>query len=693
MKRERQTWGLSSVARCALFVCCALLTCACDASDGATSLTGASSSEAQVRFDLTELRAHEAKARAGLKLESLQGADVTSGSDPYQLLALAAAPGMVAGLLRGSDQLVVFDAAGKELARGATPHAPSAIAEGPGALWVVSELSREIWSYPLSQGGGLGTPNHHHLTMPAALRGLVNAAGHWYASDELAGVLVRLNFSGENVEAEPIVGCKGALGVRATPHWLGVDCVLEHRIKLFRLPESGPLTKGAASQEIGSDGPFWAFALWESEQALEVVASGVEDAPLDRTIGSFGNIDSFLYSFRVDSDGVRQTSAVNVSELGVVLPKALWVETGRGDDRRVSFAGYATSGLVELSWTRAGLTRPRKALREVPPGTRDLVHLGEAWMIANPLLDAWVEVRDAGNVRYREEASPGHVRSPAVRLGEALFFTTLMAPKNESRGKLSRFTCETCHFEGYGDGRVHATGRGKITATTKPLLGLVGNRPYFTRALDRDLAQMVNNEFRVAGANSGSSPTFDAHLSEWPWLRQLGVRQVELSAEALREALLDFLVQFNHRPNPYLAERQADEGLTETEARGASLFAEHCASCHAPRLEAARPGTAVPVSDWPMALRRNMPLVWASAGYQDTGVEPRVHPLGGRPSSLRRLYKKAPYFTNGGAPDLAGVLTQSGYVDGRFIHQGLPASGTRFTKVERLALEHFLRLL
>lgn len=687
MGREHMVWVALAVP------CVALLACAGAPEEHPGSAVSDASPAGSVapRSELSALRSYESQLRRDLDLAALPGADIASGADPYQLLPLD--DGRFVGLLRGAGEVVFFDAAGKESQRLDAPRAPGAMAAGEEKLWVVSELQREVWIYDLVGKGG---PQPKKLTLgsPAALRGVVHAAGHWYAADELSSAVVRLDPSGSRADLVPVASCRGALSIRATERWLAAGCLLEHRIKLFRLTEGRALESDATPISISSRGPFWAFALRESGEALEVVASGVEDAPLDRTIGSFGNIDSFLYGFRVDNKGVERTGVLNTSAAGAVLPKALWLDPAEsGDSRRVVFAGYASSGLFEVSWTERGFGRPRRMSAELPPGSRDLMRVRRSWVVANPLLDAWVEVADGSLPRYLEEPEVAPIRPASTRLGEALFFTTLMAPRNKSDGQLSRFTCETCHFEGYGDGRVHATGRGEVTATTKPLLGLVGNRPYFTRGLDRDLAQMVNNEFRVAGANSGTSPVFSVEIAEWPWLRRLGVHGTKLTAQELRRALLDFLVHFNHRPNPHLSERPASEGLSAEEAEGAGLFAEHCATCHSPRLEAAKPSSEVPLSEWPRALSEGTSLVWASDGYRDTGVEPRVHPRGARPSSLRRLYKKAPYFTNGGAQDLQSVLEQCGYVGDRFVHQGLPASGRRLTLPERLALERFLRLL
>ena len=148
-------------------------------------------------------------------------------------------------------------------------------------------------------------------------------------------------------------------------------------------------------------------------------------------------------------------------------------------------------------------------------------------------------------------------RDPALRLGEALIFTTLMAPWSRSDGPLSRFTCETCHFEGYGDGRTHHTGRGDVHAVTKPLLGLFNNRPHFSRALDPDLVSVAFNEFRVANARSGHDPWFGLRVRDAPWLSALGVGDDLLSPQRLRESFMRFLMAFNHRPNPAALGRSA----------------------------------------------------------------------------------------------------------------------------------------
>jgi hypothetical protein len=283
----------------------------------------------------------------------------------------------------------------------------------------------------------------------------------------------------------------------------------------------------------------------------------------------------------------------------------------------------------------------------------------------------------------------------STRLGEVLFFTTLMAPNNSATGPLSRFTCETCHFEGYVDGRTHHTGRGNVRATTKPLLGLFNNAPYFSRALDRDLSEVVHAEFRVAGAGSGTSPWFSLDLRTHPWLRELGAPQPQFNPIELRQALMNFLMRFSHRRQPATFGRNA---WSASERRGAALFAQACEGCHRAQLNAADPATRQPEGAWePLTFSLNSPLVWGSSEYHKTEVQPYVHASGARVPSLRRLYKKWPYLTNGEAKSLEELLTRvrhSGDGDEHsqpFNHAG--GSGIPLSDAEIADLTAFLGLL
>jgi cytochrome c peroxidase len=283
---------------------------------------------------------------------------------------------------------------------------------------------------------------------------------------------------------------------------------------------------------------------------------------------------------------------------------------------------------------------------------------------------------------------------PRVRLGEALFFTNLIAPHNVSAGTHSRFSCETCHFEGGVDGRTHYTGRGDVSVVTKPLFGLANNRPHFSRALDRDLSSVSHNEFRVSGAGSGTDPWFTVPSAQFGWLRELGIERGQLTALDLREALLAFLYAFSHDPNPRAIERSS---FSELEARGARVFSERCESCHSARLLSDDASSHVPLEQWQrLILQRNAPLVWARGDYEKAGILPYVHERGTRITSLRRLSLKPRYFTNGSAASLDDVLERFRFDAARSVHEASPDAAPGLTRLDepaRGALLSFLRLL
>ncbi|MDQ3365825.1 MAG: c-type cytochrome, partial [Myxococcota bacterium] len=124
-------------------------------------------------------------------------------------------------------------------------------------------------------------------------------------------------------------------------------------------------------------------------------------------------------------------------------------------------------------------------------------------------------------------------------------------------------------------------------------------------------------------------------------------------------------------------------------------FRARCAGCHAARLVADDPGSEIPFERWEaLVLSPAGPIVWGTAAYEQTGVTPYVHASGARVPSLRRLYKKWPYFTNGGARSLAEVLDRFAWAAERTYHDAAPAAGVeRLTAAERTALLAFLDLL
>lgn len=715
---------------------------ACERSDdhaGPGSATGATLGRSQDEILLDDLRAYESERREATDFATLPASNRTLGADPYVIRS--ALHDRLVGLLRGGDAIVLLDEQLQELARAVAPPSPSGLAIDGEMAYVVGEYTPLIQPFHLSKGNIEARPS---IPLPGvrALRDVaVGPGGVLYAIEEEHGRLftlvpsasppaasapapsktspspkttatpspktpatsapdpsksATLDVPGYEVTVTPT--CAGAFRVARTKTAVIVDCLTDHTILVSRVDARGELIEGSRAS-IQNDGPLWSFAAFEDAHGLLIASGGVENKPLDRTHGSFENIDSFVYLDRVawsPAPAVARVAELNVSEHGVVVPKALDIQeisTGLN----ITVTGYGGESFAEIM-VQPPFDHPTLSVSTfaLPPGTNAIARDShDNLVIANPLLDEWIQFYSEHIAGLSEHvASPGDdKRTVASRLGEHLIFTTLIAPWNRSNGPLSRFTCETCHFEGYVDGRTHSTGRGDIHATTKPLLGLFNNRPHFSRALDPDLSSVAHNEFRVAGARSGHDPIFDFGVDDRRYFPDIGARADDLTAPRLRRAFMAFLMDFSHRTSPLLP----DEGrFTDLTRRGAEAFRDRCERCHEARLASDKPSSRVPFQDWARyVFSAEGPLVWGQAKYEKTGVLPYVHDEGARVPSLRRLHKKHPYFTNGTAKTLADVLTRARFTKDAFFHDGAPAGPdvTALTDDERAAIEAFLRLL
>ncbi|MFQ5747670.1 MAG: hypothetical protein ACE5HF_10715, partial [Gemmatimonadota bacterium] len=447
---------------------------------------------------------------------------------------------------------------------------------------------------------------------------------------------------------------------------------LDHELLIAPLGRDGP--ELGRARRIRHDGPIWGFAARADDAGLWIATGGVEDRPLDRTTGEFGYVDSFLTLYRLPWDAAGaagepiRLAVENLSALGIVTPKALHFEEadgpapGDGPLLRVSGYGGERFGTWRLDGDRLRLV----STRDVPAGIADFVVRPAGVIAADPLLDRVLRFGGPGAgdapVRASPELAEAPLRTPADRLGEILFFTTLMAPANRSAGDLSRFTCETCHFEGVIDGRTHFTGRGHVHATTKTLRGLGDNVPLFSRGGDRTLSSMVVSEFRVA--NQARRDSLPLEPEDHPWLADLAGLPGTIGPEAQRLGLLTFLIDFRHRPQPV---RASGRPFGPAARRGLDVFARRCAACHRPLTSTRDGGRVVPKAEWEAWLTDpDRDLVWGAPIFSKTGIEPYVGRAGARVPSLRRVASKAPYFTNGSSPDLRSVLE-------RFRYRGLEA--------------------
>ena len=644
--------------------------------------------------ELTALRTFEQQRRASTNFATLPPSDQVMGPDPYRIAALHG--GGLVGLLRGDSAVVRLDGDGAEQARVAAPRSPGGLAvSSQDDVLVVGEADRELAHYRIEHGQLARV-----ATLPVdalGMRGVALApdARTAYVIEERTGRLLAVSLERDRAHAFRAAGarelgrCHGPIQVEAIAGAVVVDCLLDHAVEIHR--DDGAIVR------IHHDGPIWSFALHrEPDGGLLIAAGGVEDHPLEREDGGFGYIDSYVYVYRVarGASAPERLAAINTSALGVVTPKWLALRAAGDGAVAVTTAGYASPSLLTLTWRGGDFTAaPAVSQAALLPGTNAAERLADGALVAaDPLLDAWV-VQRGGEPRTVAVATAQPVRAPLSRVGELLFFTTMMAPWNSSEGKLSRFTCETCHHEGYVDGRVHFTGRDTVHAATRPLYGLFNNRPHFSRALDKTTTQMVHAEFRVANRHNGRDPWFALSAADVPWLAQVPGIPAELSPQQLREAFMTFLADFSHRANPAATSHAQ---FTDLERAGARVFRDRCAGCHEPRLVSDEPDSRVAFERWEsLVLSPSGPIVWTNAAYAKTGVVPLVHPDGARVPSLRRLYKKWPYFTNGSAHSLAELLDRYAASPSATYHDAAPADPAlvRLTTDDKAALLGFLDLL
>jgi len=601
-----------------------------------------------------------------------------SGSDPYRI---AAAPDGFLGLLRGSRAVSRLDGELRERERVALPITPTALCgSDTGEAWVGSRYDRQLLAVRFGPQATLRTVAHFDSGVADVACG---PAGLVYVASLDGSELLTLETSGHVRARRPAMA--GDLRLVRRGHYLLEASLFERSVRVLALDE-----RGVPAREVGRvrhDGTLWALDAVERAGELLIGVAGVEDRPLVRAHGEFENIDSFAWLYRLRGGAMEQLGALNLSDQGVVVPKAVGLAEGAGGVS-LSVLGAGSGRWLEATWDPSFGGEPRIETRPAPPGAADAVfETGGHVVYASPLLDAFIAL-DASGARITR-VDPATRPEPEVRLGEALFFTELMAPENSSAGTHSRFTCETCHFEGGVDGRTHYTGRADVSVVTKPLFGLANNRPHFSRAMDPDLSSVSHNEFRVAGAGSGTDPWFRLEAARFPWLGELGIARGELEPLELRAALLEFLYAFTHAPNPASSGRSR---FSEHEAEGARAFRDSCQSCHEARLAADDPTSIVPFAQWEARIfSRNAPIVWARGEHAKTGILPYVHERGTRIPSLRRLGLKPRYFTNGSAPDLASVLERFRLLPGSSMHEA--PSGAALPAGTRAALLAFLRLL
>jgi hypothetical protein len=651
----------------------------------------------EIHQALAALRREETERRARTDFAALPPSSRSLGSNPYALAELGGSPrrARFAGVLRGESALVLLDREGVELSRSDTVQSANSLAVLPdGRVFVAGDIEPRVARHRIEgsrivSAGDVAIPEAGSLRAVAADANALFVADFW--RDRLYATSLERDEGATGMSSAPL--CGGPIRLALTRRFLGALCLFDHAVVVFARDAGGLVTREVA--RVVHDGPIWGFSLAEQGDRLFVAAGGVEDHPLDRRDKAFGYVDSFVTLYRLDGERrPERLFALNTAELGVVTPKVARLDVS-ATALRLTVIGYASDAWLELELGPNGDGSPRiHAKRAGIPGCSDVGFAGDTLLCANPLFDAWIAVSTSERHAPRPRGNQPSAASPTERLGEALFFTTLMAPDATSEGRRSRFTCETCHFEGGTDGRVHHSGRDDIRVSTRPLLGLFNDAPHFSRAHDPDLTSVSHNEFTVANRGNPIDPWFSLTRKRFPWLSELGVTDEVTPPLALRRALLAFLARFSHAENPLAVRRPLPRRFTDDERRGAELFRAHCVRCHAARLVARDAAKDVPFERWEaLVLSPEGPIVWSNGDYAKTGVLPYVDPKGTQTPSLRRLYLKRPYLTNGSSRTLGELLAEVRWSESEFAHARASAAQRELAPDERRALLAFLELL
>ena len=619
------------------------------------------------------------KERALLAEHAARGDMPAMGADPFRIRRLAETRFLV--LARGADVVMVTDPNGVVVQRLVAPREPIACVLEAEVVTVVGARDHRLARYRRG-ADRLGEPLFLEVPEVVSPRDLVldEASGSLILSDAFTGELHRLVLDGERIahHARMRVGPGPQLLERAPGRLVAVS-VLEGLIRIFPMRD-GRLDHHPVAT-IARDGPFWSAAIQRHEDRTLLVAGGIENHPLARTNGGFGHVDSFLTLYDI-TDRPVELASLNLSALGVVTPKHLSFDA----HGILTVAGYGSADLLRLAVTASPPGFSLLARVRAVPGITDLVVSDETLFAVSTLTDRFYAITEKG-IDRRSARLGRDERTPASRLGEALLFTTLIAPENASEGGLSRFTCEACHFEGGVDGRVHYTGRDGVHATPKTLRGLAGTVPLFSSGGDDTMAKMVEAELAVA--NQGD-PYFSIARESFPWLADLADFPEVIGPRVLREALLAFLIDFEHLPNPVL---EKETRLDEPARAGLAIFRDRCEDCHQ-AVPTTRGASGVPFDDWDDWLEDpKRDLVWAAPFYYKTGIEPYFDPAGTQVPSLRRIQSRYPYLSDGSARDLDDVLRAFRYRGSEAWHRTEPTRGQPLTDDEithlKALLEYF----
>lgn len=510
-----------------------------------------------------------------------------------------------------------------------------------------------------------------------------NARARIYIIDSYLDALVTLDLSGQFIAQMSLV--PGAYRIRTLDdtHLL-ILASNQPRLTLLKLDADG-----LPGQKIGIHTVATIRDAAFEPTTGRVWTAGYRQARVRRRRGHVENLHSFVYAYRLDD-----------LALGVFVP-VVSKDLSRSRLTDPVSVEYSPTGMVialsgshrvaRLAVSASASTRLASQMTGLVPNA--VLAVDDVIFTAG-FLSGQLWVHDARSLRARQvialdgEASRrGRQRAQPYELGEMLFYSKALwsdQPDNQ-------FTCNSCHWDGLSDHRMHPGFNESRWEQIRPAAGAGMLAPIFTPGQASSLTIAVQGFIKSLDTRFFASPTrpvwfesvavaLDSDISgAMPHIRQRAISTFET-----RRALLTYLARRPVAPG-YL--RAPGQPFSASAARGARLFFRDCTGCHAPVVHMARNQPMTEAS----ALRYlvDRPLAFADARLEKAGVLPYFTASGNRIAPLTHLARPGPFFSDGSAPTLRAVLRRSN-PHARLVHapenRALPA----YDEADRADLLDFL---
>ncbi len=393
-----------------------------------------------------------------------------------------------------------------------------------------------------------------------------------------------------------------------------------------------------------------------------------EDRPLSRAHLSVEGLDSGLLRLPArlagaggppfEDAGPQRRPFTNLSERATAPVIELAAASSDARSGAIAIVGAGTDDVLIVPAD----TRDPRAGATVSVGAEPVAVAalpGGRWVTADRLSDTLTFVASGapGAPRVAATLDVGTpARSSPAELGELLFYSRALTPRNVADGPLSLYTCAACHDDGHVDGRRHPSKRNRFFSMTKTCRGLGTTPPYLSVGEPATIDAFADNIVAThAQGAEGGADDYDRYPVT---LRVRAARadawtSVVLSPVEVRAALAAYMVGIPPEPSPFVAGRRA---FSAEERRGLAVFRARCVGCHELVGDTAL-GNAVPARELEHRLLAGQ-VALTSARLYDVGT-PMLGKTGNNPPSLRGVWDAAPYFSDGSARTLDDVLRRT----------------------------------